>query len=164
MRHTDETKRKLSAMRSGERNPFFGKKHTPETLAKIAARTRLYNAQRQYIPHPQKIVAPTGALAGYLAGIIDGDGSVCFVKKRPRVTVYGTCRPLMDWLKATLGNGSIGKHNTGRELNLSWTITAARDVHALLVAVRPFMIVKATDADEVLDFYRRKYGWEADGR
>lgn len=34
--HSEETKRKISAAITGERNPFFGKKHSPESLLKIS--------------------------------------------------------------------------------------------------------------------------------
>jgi excisionase family DNA binding protein len=36
-KQTDATKKKLSEMRKGKNNPFYGKKHTPETLALVSA-------------------------------------------------------------------------------------------------------------------------------
>jgi len=37
---SDETKRKMSEANKGNKNHFYGKKHTPETLAKIGAASR----------------------------------------------------------------------------------------------------------------------------
>lgn len=38
-KQTDETKRKLSEARMGDKNPFKGRKHTPESLAKMRAKS-----------------------------------------------------------------------------------------------------------------------------
>ena len=109
MRHTDQTKAKLSEMRRGERNPFFGKRHSDEFRRQQSERTRAFNAKRQYEAAPQQIVVPTDvAILGYLAGMIDADGSIRFRRqKHPFVCIYNTHEPLLDWLRATLRYGSI---------------------------------------------------------
>lgn len=159
MKHSRKTIAKLSAMRTGYRNPFYGRHHSDEFKAAQSARTRAYNATRQYEPSPQSIVAPSGPVAAYLAGMIDADGSVRFKRGRPFVSVYNTNVPLIDWLSKTLGGGTVSKGNMGRKQVFAWTITAARDVFALLCAVRPLMIVKASDADAALKFFQGKYEW-----
>lgn len=159
MRHTDATKQKLSEMRRGDRNPFYGRTHSPEVRAMLAERASRQNAARQYEAAPQLIRAPEGVSAAYLAGMIDADGSVRFKKGRPFVSIYNTHRPLMGWLMETLGHGSLSSGNVGRERVIAWTIQGARDVHALLCAVRPFLIVKAADADAALAHLRGKYEW-----
>ena len=157
MRHTEETKQKLSAMRRGPLNPFYGKKHTEEFKAR--ARLILRDHAGKSTLAPQRLIVPIGITAAYLAGMIDADGSVRFRRGRPFVAVYNTYKPLIDWLVKTLGCGSVSKGNMGRELVQAWCITAARDVHALLGAVRPHLIVKAGDADAALAHLRDKYEW-----
>lgn len=161
MRHTEEKKAKLSAMRRGSNNPFYGKKHTPEVLEGMRNRARALNANRTYAVQPQRLITPTSdAIRGYLAGMIDADGSIRFRKKTlPFVCVYNTYAPLLDWLRETLGCGSIYKTTKGREQVQCWQTTAARDLFALLTSIRPFLIVKASDADAVLAFLREKYEW-----
>lgn len=159
MKHTHATKLKLSAMRRGELNPFYGKKHTPEFRAAQSARTRAYNAERKYQPSPQQIVAPTDHVAAYLAGMIDADGSIRFRRGYPFVAIYNTHRPLMDWLMLVLKHGSISNGNKGRKTVRAWNVHAARDVYALITAVYPFLIVKRRDADAALEYLRGKYEW-----
>ena len=103
MRHTDETKRKLSEMRKGEKNPFYGKKHSPETKAKIAQWTREFNASRQYELNPLSITIPIEPDLSYIAGIVDGEGSIRFHRERPFIAIYNTDTRLMDWLQKKLG-------------------------------------------------------------
>jgi group I intron endonuclease len=46
--HTDEVKRLMSENRKGENNPFFGKKHNPETIEKF----KEIASNREYLPVP----------------------------------------------------------------------------------------------------------------
>ncbi len=46
-KHKDETRTKMSAAQSGEQHAFYGRKHTPETLEKIAAGSRAYWARKR---------------------------------------------------------------------------------------------------------------------
>lgn len=162
MRHTATTKAKLSEMRRGERNPFFGRKHTPETRAKIAESTRHRNltGKRSYAPAPQRITLPDESTLAYVAGLVDADGSIRFSGGRPFIAVYNTSQELIAWLVNTFGYGCLSNGNMGREQVVCWRLGAARDVYALVSAIRPRLIVKAGDADIVLAWYREKYGEE----
>lgn len=154
MKHTTETKAKLSAMRKGAANPFFGRKHSEETRAKMAESTRQRNAARRYVPNAQSVRIPSGADLGYLAGIIDGEGSIGVrANGRVYVTVYNTCLSLMEWLEANVG-GKVGASpdRRGRELCYAWSIQALNDVAAVVRAVVPMLHAKADDAARTLAY------------
>lgn len=157
MRHTDETKALLSEMRRGERNPFFGRKHSDETKRRIGERTRINNRTRRYEPLPQRIVIPDCETIAYVAGLVDADGSIRFAKKRPFAAIYNTNVDLIDWLCATFGAGNLSKGNLGRERVVCWRLDRALDVYAFVSAIRPRLIVKAADADAALAHLRAKY-------
>lgn len=167
MRHTDETRAKLSAQRQGANNPFYGRTHTPETRQRISESSRNRNLARTYEPAPQRITVPSGWQLAYIAGLVDADGSIRFrtdnstSKKvqRPFVAIYNTNVALIDWLVSTFGHGSVAKANMGRERVLAWSVTGARDVYALATALRPMLIVKASDADAAINFLKEKYQW-----
>lgn len=162
MRHTDATRAKLSEMRRGPRNPFFGRKHTEETKAKIAERTRINNLTRRYEPAPQRVVLPDEMTLAYVAGLVDADGSIRFARGRPFAGIYNTNRGLIDWLVATFGCGNLSNGNMGREQVVCWRLDRARDVYAFVSAIRPRLIVKAADADAALAYLREKYGLGAE--
>lgn len=83
MKHTEETKRKLSEMRKGKKNPFYGKTHTEEAKRKMALATRRRNLSTgQYNLAQQKVTIPKGGALAYFAGLIDADGSIRFVKEK----------------------------------------------------------------------------------
>jgi hypothetical protein len=52
-RHTDKTKRKLSEMRKGERNPFFGRTHSAEFKRELSRRSkrRKYDGTFNHVAH-----------------------------------------------------------------------------------------------------------------
>lgn len=157
MRHTEETKRRLSEMRTGKRNPMYGRRHSDETKAKIGFASRETNAKRQYVPDPQKVSLPTGEALGYLAGLLDGEGSVRFRAGRPFVAIYGE-RSVVEWLVTNVG-GSFGKPDTrGRVPCYCWSIAAARDVLAVCRAVSHLLIVKKEDAMNAIAHLEAKYG------
>lgn len=158
MEHSSETKAKLSVMRQGKSNPFFGRKHSEETRAKMAEHTRQMNYARQYDLKPCGIRIPEPTDLHYLAGIIDGEGSVRFKKGRPFVAVYNTDRRLMDWIVATVGGTITGKDLRGRQPGYQWTIAGANDVAALCVSIAPILKIKSEDAKKAITFLRHKYG------
>lgn len=99
MKHTAATKGKLSKMHSGKGNPMYGRKHSEEAKRKIGIASQRANGNRQYELEPMKLKSLNEYDAGYLAGIIDGEGSIGFKKdkgtRRPFVTVYGSSKALM---------------------------------------------------------------------
>lgn len=168
MRHTAATRSALSVARTGAANPFYGKTHTADARARISAAATHRNRSRTYEPAPQRITLPDEVTLAYVAGLIDADGSVRFKTdhstsakvRRPFVSIYNTSVPLIEWLVATFGHGCVSRGNLGREQVFAWTIQGARDVYALLVAVRPRLVVKGDDADDALEHLRRRYGWD----
>lgn len=152
MKHTAATKRKLSAMRMGELNPFYGRRHTPATrkkLRKVLDRARL---TRTFVSRPQSILIPSEPTAlGYLAGLIDGEGSFTITKGvTARVIVYNTNRAAIRWLVKVIG-GAVSKPDMrGRLPCFAWSVTAHRDVLALSRAVLPLLIIKKLDAARII--------------
>jgi len=162
MIHTDETKNKLSEMRKGSKNPFYGKHHTEDFKKKLSERVKIQNSQRQYELQPLKATIPTGNDIVYLAGFCDADGSIRFThpggKPRPFIAFYNTNQEVIDWIFNKLGSaGSIQYHNKGRELVQSIRLDSAKDVYFVVKALLPFLIVKRNDALLVIDFLESKY-------
>ena len=160
MEHTLATKRKLSKMRKGANNPFYGHKHTDATKLKMATHTRLMNAKRQYTRRPANIKVPylLGRDMGYLCGLIDGEGSIGFKRKTPFVAVYNTSVPVMKWLKEHIGGNYGAIDYRGRVPCYAWQIQAVNDVMKLLKSVSIGLIIKKNNALNVLKILEEKYG------
>jgi hypothetical protein len=172
MIHTEETKRKLSEMRTGENNPFYGKHHTEETKNKLAKATRAYNFSRAYEIAPFSLHIPSSQEVAYIAGIIDGEGSIVLRHRKsgtrekdiyPSVMVYNNSKELMDWLVASIGGTYRLSDKRGREPGYTWQITAAKDVFTFLNFIIPHLLIKHQKAVEARDYLNEKYGeklWE----
>lgn len=158
MIHTKETKSKISKSRKGENNPFYGKKHTPETRAKLSANLKKYNQNRTYDLKDISIKIPDINDLHYLAGMIDADGSIRFSKGRPFVAVYNSNNELMNWIINKVGGTISGKDKRGREISYTWRVGATRNVYLLCVALMPILKVKKNDADIVIKHLIEKYG------
>lgn len=108
-----------------------------------------------YIPSSQKLA--------YIAGIIDGDGSIDFIinKKRrrekvaPRIRVANTDTKLIRWLEKEIGGYVGGVTVVGKNKPCyQWLITGEQNIKSLLHAILPYLIIKRENADEILNFYQ----------
>jgi hypothetical protein len=166
--HTEATKKKLSNLRRGDKNPFFGRVHTDEFKARLSQRTKAQNAARQYEIQARSIRDLTDAEAAYLAGMVDGDGSIGRQtgRKPPVVAVCNTNRALMDWLDSLVPYKAYCRRVTinatalvqPREPVWVWTVYGARDVAYLIQEMRPYLIIKKGRGEEVLAALLQKYG------
>lgn len=101
----------------------------------------------------------------YIAGIIDGEGSIMIARKRSArsrggwtyaltASVTNTSRPLIDWLHQTTGLGHIAPHFDARPENKSawlWSLWS-REAQSLIEQVLPFLLVKRQHAELGLRF------------
>ncbi len=103
----------------------------------------------------------------YLAGIIDGEGSIAISPSGsrpsypynlyPRLRVGNTDLGLIEWLANNFG-GSYGKTGTtnGRHKRLyNWTITGQAAID-LLTTVRPWLLVKQQQAWLSCEFWAQR--------
>lgn len=100
-----------------------------------------------------KITMPSDlASLGYIAGIVDGEGSIVRVHNEQqtawRVSVANTNTELLDYLR-TIG-GSVfnrNKHNRlGTKPCFAWVISSQLDVLRFLNSIKPYMIIKKSAA------------------
>ena len=113
-------------------------------------------------------VVPGTISAKYLAGFIDGEGCLRLAKVHhpgwnpqyaPRVTVTNTNRQILEDLRKSFGG--ILAHQPRRVIGwkdadqLVWT---GLRVKPLLLAVRPFLQIKAKQARLLLQFIRHRQG------
>lgn len=158
-------RRKLSAIRKGSLNPFYGKKHRPEVRAMLAANLKWYRENRTYDIHPRTVHCLENGMIAYLAGLIDGEGSISFKSNQPTIYVYNNSFLLMGFLRKSIG-GSIIKRkrrNPKWKQNYIWSIGGVRNVAYLLAKSMPYLIVKRLRAEEMLAILKHKYGiriWE----
>lgn len=110
----------------------------------------------QYVPTREL----RGAEIAYIAGIIDGEGTIGVYKGGApysyslRLIVSNTHVPMLEWLHVRVG-GSLTRNGTGYKTRhkqgwqvVLWQAHAA----AVIQACRPFLIVKAPQADLGLRF------------
>lgn|SRR5215472_3738655 len=113
--------------------------------------------------------------AAYFAGIIDGEGTICIMKHRPKLAsgeksvgylaylkVCNTDYRLVAWCRETTGVGCIysekRKKPNCRQV-YTWHISSAR-FYALLKEVYPYLVIKKEQADLIFLFaetYRMKW-------
>lgn len=98
--------------------------------------------------------------ASYLAGLIDGEGSIFLYRKRNgaalRVTITNTVREVLAWTATATGVGSIvvRKGNAKHKTSYFWQVNA-QAAESLIVQVQPYLRIKAEQATLALDFQRR---------
>lgn len=100
--------------------------------------------------------------AAYLAGIVDGEGSIVRIKKQNgrdvwRLVVVNTDLDLLNWCRETTGCGAVTvKALAGERNKASWTWQCYADnTCRVLEQLRPYLKIKAWRADDALAELRR---------
>lgn len=92
----------------------------------------------------------------YLAGLFDGEGSIGYYKKKTlgyhvsRVTIYNTDAKVMDWLAKKVNFGSVTANRNFEHFVFAWIVSGNKHVVEFLTAIRPYLIIKAEQADLLL--------------
>lgn len=104
--------------------------------------------------------------AAYVAGLIDGEGSVEIQKRKraqcvnnvyfcPRIRICMTDKNIIEWLKDSFG-GFISyrkEHDNCRE-SFSWAMTSVKSVKPFIEKVYPYLKVKKQQALLIKDFIK----------
>lgn len=111
---------------------------------------------------------------GYVAGIIDGEGSI---ERPPRVklSVTTTTRRLAYRLQEIAGGSVSGPylyHKTkifgSRRCRVKpqyhWNYSSRAHVYLLLKAIHPYLVVKAREAERAVEYLESRLGWSGDGK
>lgn len=104
--------------------------------------------------------------ADYLAGFMDGEGSIMLVRNKkgskllyPRVCVTNTNRGILEKIAETFG-GRIKTHwnipNPRWKTAYAWTTTSMEQTRWVLLCLRPYLILKRPQADAVLLWFETK--------
>lgn len=116
------------------------------------------NFRRSLLKHPTRddII--------YMAGIIDGEGSICFQKhpnaRDNKVVDIGFANnsvELMEWAVDKFGYWYSEKHaNKGTTAQYQWRVRRMRDVLQLCELLEPHLIIKKMKAQEVIKYLRKR--------
>ena len=108
-----------------------------------------------------KPLSPT--VAAYIAGIIDGEGSVMLVTRNGpnsgaylRVSISNTHRGVLDWVTEKTGIGKIvvvdnEKYGRSRKTGYQWK-THGDAAESLLTQLKEYLIIKLPQCETVLQF------------
>lgn len=126
------------------------------------ARYRRLKQEREAARPPDQIAAISDLDLAYIAGLIDGEGSIHVAKARdclyPQVVVAMTDRGVIDWLAERLGAGNVQLHNSANlrrhpTYRKQWRVmVTGRRAHLLCQRLLPFLKVKHPQAELVLTF------------
>ena len=115
-------------------------------------------------------VCLTSEQCAYIAGFVDGEGSIGFNKvscphgRRKysyagRLIIVNTDREVLEWMIAVVGFGSIQtrhhpNHNWKTTYQLTW---GARQLRAVLPLLMPYLKVRRRQAEIVWAYLQRQY-------
>lgn len=116
-----------------------------------------------YNPDHSVIQKLSDAQAAYIAGIVDGEGTIEIQPQRdkylrPRVHICNTYFSLIKWLGEVLGaKVYMGRYakNARKDLYIVYIGDSGR-ILALLIKIEPFLIVKRKQAILVMDFIQSR--------
>lgn len=128
-----------------------------KTLARAVRRFRCGIGVAYRRSSPQTVVVPDdAALVGYLAGLVDGEGSIITTKEGVILQVVNTNKPVIDFLSVTFGGNVTsvdhGKYpNRGQRKTLyMWRHTRRRDALALIRAIELYLVIKKAKARDAI--------------
>jgi hypothetical protein len=112
----------------------------------------------------------TNTERAYLAGIVDGEGSIMVQRSMSRssgnhyfpvIKVANTDRNLIDWLKSNVNDKTAGYRSRLHEgcKDVYHWIIASNEAIALLKTIRPYLVVKGQQADVVLAMHDENRAW-----
>lgn len=96
--------------------------------------------------------------SAYLAGIIDGEGSIVFSDNRYHLSVGSTDKLLLDWIYDKVG-GTVSLKTPGgyrRKPFYQWVRYEAYIVFQILSFIQPYLIIKKAKAQEAIANLWRK--------
>lgn len=99
--------------------------------------------------------------AAYLAGFIDGEGSVMLYHRRDvaalRITASNTSRGVLDWIAMVTGVGQVVSHKRSSEIHKTphWWQANAEAAESVLRQIRPHLKIKQEQADLALSVQER---------
>jgi hypothetical protein len=112
-------------------------------------------------PLPSQLRLPDAIGLAYLAGIVDGEGSIRSggynTKTDWQITVSNTDPNLMEWLKTIGGRvyvPSMASNQLGHKQCFTWSVHRSNEVVALLMALLPYLIIKREPARRALSAMR----------
>lgn len=92
----------------------------------------------------------TVAQAAYIAGIVDGEGSIQIRQNSFRVAIFNTNPDIIEWMSGFGGNATEAHSVAGRRPVYRWSIGSRQAVETLLRQIEPYMIIKKERACTVL--------------
>lgn len=105
------------------------------------------------------VTSPAGTDAAYMAGIIDGEGSIIKANRSKNypnwiIKVSMTDRPLIEWLHSFGGTVNPRPSKNPRwQDQWCWQMSRQIDVQLILTAVLPYLRIKRGKAVEALAFF-----------
>lgn len=103
----------------------------------------------------------------YIAGIVDGEGCLTLVTSRgggggystirPVLAIANTNRDLLEAVRNTLDAGAVNIMRGGRiagvhRMGWQYQATGRATLHRILTMIRPYLVLKAAQADVILQF------------
>lgn len=105
---------------------------------------------------------------GYIAGFLDGEGSIIFYKDRvkpnPAIQLPNTHKGVVEWLQKKLTCGTLAitvreKSNPNWKTLYQLHIHGAKQVYDILIAIEPYLLIKRDKAIEAIKCLREKYNF-----
>ncbi|MEM2447881.1 MAG: helix-turn-helix domain-containing protein [Candidatus Bathyarchaeia archaeon] len=139
----------------------------PKTIYNVLKRKGIQRRKGMIKTEPSITVPHNPTILAYFAGILDGEGSIGFVKdktmalgSRPYVAITNTSKALLHWLlsnfKGYVKTRKPPRGHFGKKKCLTWRVERTIDIYLLLKSVFPFLVVKKKKAKEVLNFVENR--------
>lgn len=100
----------------------------------------------------------------YLAGIFDGEGTVGYYFKgrsqyhAASVAIYNSDPRIMMWIKDRIPFGAVVTNKVGKHVAWAWMVTGKKPVYEFLTTIRPYLIIKADQADLLISLLDAEQG------
>lgn len=156
---------------------------TPKEYARLALRKNTWQSRFKpavtgnWHPNTERIKAIQSMQeteAAYVAGIIDGEGSLTLAHRKrneergwesiePNVRISNTNLALMEYLSALLGARSyvaLGRPKSHWKPQYTISISAFAEIAALLERIMPYLVIKHRRAEIMLHLVRRRLSQE----
>jgi hypothetical protein len=141
------------------------------TINQIRCKARHIGLFRVAVIPPQTPLDIRPTAAAYIAGFLDGEGTITIGRSMntrrvkgmqffPRAFFYNSDRPVLEWIQTTISEipSALRVRNENKKRNpngkdvLELKVASMKHIMRLLITIRPYLIIKARQADLVLEF------------